>query len=254
MKNNVHIMALTATVTVETQTAIINTLGMRDPIVIKKIPDKVNLSYAVTKSSHLHDKLEEMKVALQKKRCTFTRTIIFCRTLKDCAEIYDFFHSKLGKEVTEPVGAPNLAQYRLVDMYTSVTVPTVKEEIEKQMRKDTGSLRILLCTNAFGMGVDCKSVHSIIHYQPPADIECYIQKVGRGGRDGRQTQAIIYYDKEGLRNIDKDIMAYCCNTTTCRREYLMQHFSQEWQRPQICGTYKCCDICTHICPCTTCKI
>ena len=50
------------------------------------------------------------------------------------------------------------------------------------MQKGDSCLRVLICTNAFGMGIDCKAVHNVVHWGPPEEIEAYVQEVGRGGR------------------------------------------------------------------------
>ena len=65
------------------------------------------------------------------KRTKMPRIIIFCRKCEECAELYKFFYSALKDEFTEPVGAPNLVRYRLVDMFMSATDQTVKESIVK---------------------------------------------------------------------------------------------------------------------------
>ena len=58
------------------------------------------------------------------------RVLIFCRTISDCANIYEFFHQKLGHEFTHLIGTADI-YFHLVDMYTSVTTPGVKEQIQK---------------------------------------------------------------------------------------------------------------------------
>ena len=178
--------------------------------------------------------------------------LIFCQTLLDCANIYEYFCCQLGKEFTHPIGAPNIACFRLVDMYSSVTVSTVKGEIEKSMKKEESTLRVLICTNAFGMGVDCQGVRSVIHWGPPRDLEEYLQEIGRGGRDGKPTQAHLYYDKKSLVTCDHSMHEYC-RSTTCRRHFIMSRFVEDYSST-IIGSCKCCDVCEQSCAfvdCTT---
>ena len=253
MPNHVRIMALTATATLSTQATIIRSLGMFNPVIIRKEPDKSNIHFTVKKVSDIKKTLGELALKLKIERKQFPCTLIFCQTLKDCAEIYELFSHELGAEFTEPIGAPNLAKFRLVDMYTSVTVTGVKDEITKKMQCGDETLRVLACTSAFGMGIDCKSVRFVLHWQPPSDLESYVQEVGRGGRDGKSTKAILHYNKEGLKHASYSMTEYCTNTEQCRRKLLMGHFIEAWQPTAISSTCQCCDICQRQCSCQTCS-
>ena len=70
------------------------------------------------------------------------------------------------------------------------------------MSKDDGIVRVLVCTIAFGMGVDCKGVKTIIHLGPSRDVESYMQESGRCGRHGCQSNAVIYYLVRMLTHVD----------------------------------------------------
>ena len=91
--------------------------------------------------------VEERLPQLCNERTKMPR-VIFCRQCEICAAIYDFFLSTLKHEFTEPVSA---------------------------------SLHIVVCTIAFGMGVDCAGVNQVIHWRPSADVESYMQECGRAG-------------------------------------------------------------------------
>ena len=74
---------------------------------------------------------------------------------------------RLGKEVTEPIGVcRDLAQFRMIDMFTACTHPIVKDSILHSMQKREGTLRIIIATIAFGMGLDCPNIRRIIHWGP----------------------------------------------------------------------------------------
>ena len=83
----------------------------------------------------------------------------------------------LGREFTEPVGAPDLPQFRLVDMFHSSVDIEIKENILLNFSKPS-QLRIVISTVAFGMGIDCPDVRQIVHLGPPEDVESYIQETG----------------------------------------------------------------------------
>ena len=70
----------------------------------------------------------------------------------------------------------------------------VKTYVMENFNSAEGHIRLLFATVAFGMGVDVKSLHCVIHYGPPHDIEEFIQESGRAGRDGQQsTSNLIVY-------------------------------------------------------------
>ncbi len=106
--------------------------------------------------------------------------------------------NRIGCENVEPIGAPDLAKFRLVDMFTACTVRNVKQCIIKSFTNVTSPLRIVVATVAFGMGLDCSNIRRIIHWGPPNDIESYIQEIGRAGRDGKEATATSYYNGNDL--------------------------------------------------------
>ena len=95
--------------------------------------------------------------------------------------------------------------------------------------------------------------HNIPAWQPPTDLESYVQEVGRGssyvqevgrgGRDGKSTKAILHYNKEGLKHASYSMTEYCTNTEQCHWKILMGHFIEAWQPTAISSTCQCCDIC-----------
>ena len=70
-------------------------------------------------------------------------------------------------------------------MYTSLTHSAVKQDILINFSVPNSPLRVLICTIAYGMGVDCSNVRRIVHWDPPDSIEAYIQESSRAGRDNR---------------------------------------------------------------------
>lgn len=177
-------MALTATATTETRNKIVTILGMCKPVVISESPDKSNLIYRVQERSTIDQIFTPLVIKIRRERTRMSRIIILCQKCEECAEIYGFFHSALKEEFTDPVGAPNLARYQLVDMFMSATDQTVKESIIKSFCTQDQQLRIVICTIAFGMGVDCINVRQIVHWGVASDVESYVQESGRAGRDG----------------------------------------------------------------------
>ena len=156
------------------------------------------------------------------------------------------------EDFTHPSGAPNILCFRLVDTYTSLTAPDVKEHIELSMKESDSVLRVLICTSAFGMGIDCKGIQSIIHWKPPNNLEEYIQEVGRGGREGKATTALLCLTTKCLTNVEPSMKDYCNNTIRCRRDILMSHFVTNY-KSSIMGSCICCDLCERLCKCNDCS-
>ena len=102
--------------------------------------------------------------------------MIFCRCIEDCSILYQLFLNQLKNELTEPIGASNVSRFRLVDMYTSVTDKEVQDCIITSICKSDTPLRVLICTIAFGMGLDC---HDVAHWGPASILEAYMQECGR---------------------------------------------------------------------------
>lgn len=136
---------------------------------------------------------------------------------------------------------------RLVEMYHAGTPKTVKEHIEKNMSLVSGHIRVLVCTIAFGMGINCKGISRIIHFGPSKTVESYVQESGRAGRDGESSMCILLYN--GLLSTHcHDNMKSYISSETCRRSYLFSHFPGAFNS----GTsgHSCCDVCAVSCNCS----
>lgn len=178
---NTPVMALTATATCALRTELSRVICMKKPTMVVIPPSKDNLKYCVSGYKSLGDNFGYLLEGLRQQRLDFPRTIIYCRSMDDCANVYLLFQTNLGKDFTETPGAPCLSRYRLAEMFTSCTDATVKNQIIESFMKKS-CLRLVCATIAFGMGVNCPDVRVVIHLGPPDDIESYIQETGRAGR------------------------------------------------------------------------
>ena len=93
-------------------------------------------------------------------------------------------------------------------MYHAGTPASVKEHISQAMATDDRRIRVLICTVAFGMGVNCKSVRRVIHFGPSKSVQLYIQESGHAGRDSLQSTCILLYNGLLSANCDNDMKQY----------------------------------------------
>lgn len=252
---NVHVMALTATATKSTRAEIIKSLDMQRPVIVSIPPIKDNIFYSVSNKFNIPFSLGPVCDRLAHQRTDMGRTIIFCRTYDEVTDIYYFFKQQLGFGFTDPPGAPDLTQFRLVDMYTHCTDQSVKDKILTQFTSSSTLPRVIIATIAFGMGIDCPDVRQIIHWGVPEDVETYVQETGRAGRDGLLSCALLFYGKSDLtkKRTSEQMRRYCTNSDQqCRKVILFSDFDN-CQGVATMRTCQCCDICRKDCTCTMCE-
>lgn len=166
------LLALTATATNEIQKEIIDRLALQEPAVFKTSLKRSNLAYQVHSSV---DKKADLVYFLKKHPGS---SIVFVRSRKQTFELArflsaqgfdaDYFHAKLSKE----------------------------EKEQKQLDWTESPSRIMVSTNAFGMGIDKPNVRTVFHLSLPSGIEAYYQEVGRAGRDGNAAHGIYLYHED----------------------------------------------------------
>uniref|UniRef100_A0A7M5TXI0 DNA 3'-5' helicase n=2 Tax=Clytia hemisphaerica TaxID=252671 RepID=A0A7M5TXI0_9CNID len=137
-------------------------------------------------------------------------------------------------------------------MFHRTTRPEIKERIIKAFQDPDGMVRILIATIAFGMGIDCKDLHRIIHFGVPSDLDSYFQESGRAGRDDAQCSALLLlYPRCISRYVKKDIRDYVTNTQRCRREIHLEVYDSKPSKIQ--PKHTCCDFCHQRCECGNCE-
>ena len=178
---DVPVLALTATATPQVTDDIQDKLGFKEKNVIRMSFFRENLSYVVRRTEN---KLLELKHILDRVPGT---GIVYVRNRAATKEVSDFLNSE---------GIPATFYHAGLD-------PTVKDE--RQRAWTDNRYRIVVATNAFGMGIDKPDVRTVIHMDIPSSIEAYFQEAGRAGRDGLRSYAVLLHSPGDKRTLSKRI-------------------------------------------------
>ena len=136
-------------------------------------------------------------------------------------------------------------------MYHAGTPDSVKEHILQTITSVGGHIRVLICTVAFGMGVNCQYISRVIHFGGSQCVECYLQECGRAGRQGQSSFYLLLYNGILMKNCEEDIKNYAV-ATTCRRHEIASFFPKAKSKCSLQGC-KCCDVCAKDCSCSDSK-
>lgn len=166
---NVPILALTASATPEVTEDIQERLGFRQPNVFRMSFERKNLAYIVRKTL---DKRGELIHILS---CVAGSAIVYANSRQRTKEISELLNAAGMKATYFHAGLDN----------------AVKDARQKAWQ--SGETRIIVATNAFGMGIDKPDVRVVIHIDCPSSIEAYFQEAGRAGRDGKKAYAVLLY-------------------------------------------------------------
>lgn len=180
LPSSVPVLALTATAPPKVVDDIQDHLSFRERNVISMSFERKNLIYVVRKCDHKVEEIIHILTSVPEGSA-----IVYVRTRA--------LTSDLARRLTE-AGIPALAYH--------AGLTTAEKDI-RQANWTSHRVRVMVATNAFGMGIDNPGVRLVIHFAVPDSIEAYFQEAGRAGRDGKASYAVLLYDNQDISNISR---------------------------------------------------
>lgn len=181
IKPDIPVLALTATATLQVIDDIQDKLAFRQKNVFRMSFERKNLSYVVRKAEN---KPAELVHILQRVAGS---AIVYVRSRQRCKDISEFL-SGSGIDST---------------FYHAGLEHSTRDERQKLWQED--KKRVIVATNAFGMGIDKPDVRIVIHFDCPDSVEAYFQEAGRAGRDGNRAYAVLLWNGSDISKLTRRV-------------------------------------------------
>lgn len=176
----VPLIALTATATPKVVEDIQEQLAFKERNVFKSSFERRNLTYFVINDENKNGRL--LRIITKVGGCG----IVYVRSRRKTGEYATFLNQNGHSAVAYHAGLS----------------PDMRAKIQEEWMK--GNKRIIVATNAFGMGIDKPNVRVVVHMDLPDSMEAYFQEAGRAGRDGERSYAVLLYDQQDLEHLESN--------------------------------------------------
>lgn len=246
-----NLLALTATATPSTRKHIAEVLCMKNYELVITSCDRPNIMHVSLRAPNtVQESFFWLCSTIQEQKHATEKCIIYCRNIKSCGMLYLYLKETLGIENSYN-GTPSAKNCFYAMFHHSSSAKNKKIILETFPKKDS-TLRVIIATTAFGMGINVPDIRLVIHWGAPHTFQSYMQQSGRAGRDGIQSLSLVYYHPVDVSKIatDENCRTFC-TTQSCRRKYMVHHFTPE---NTTCAQdlHTCCDICKSMCSCSAC--
>ena len=232
------VSAFTATATERVKNDIVASLGLNNPVTMVTGFDRPNLFFRVV--TRRGGSQKDNSIINYVKKHEDESGIIYCATKKNVEKLYTLLNEQGISAGRYHAGLSN--------------------DERKQNQEDFtyDRIRVMVATNAFGMGIDKSNVRYVLHYNMPQSLEYYYQEAGRAGRDGEEAECVLFFSKQDIMinkfllqnkasagDVASDMqktandqrklqqMINYCETDKCLREFILSYFGDT--TPCICN-------------------
>src|SRR5579863_9364827 len=175
------VLALTATATPAVREDIVTQLGIPHTKPIVRGFDRPNLVYEVVRASSDDEKLRVLRRKLEAPLAE-QLGIIYTATIKNTYTVSEYLGTHCGLEA---------------EVYHSKLQKAYRDRVHDRFMNE--EVKIVVATNAFGLGIDKANIRFVIHYDLPGSVEAYTQEAGRAGRDGDESLCLLLYRQSDTR-------------------------------------------------------
>lgn len=232
------VSAFTATATERVKNDIVASLGLNNPVTMVTGFDRSNLFFRVVTRKGGSQK--DNSIINYVKKHEDESGIIYCATKKNVDKLYTLLNEQGISAGRYHAGLSN------------------EERKQNQENFTYDRIRVMVATNAFGMGIDKSNVRYVLHYNMPQSLEYYYQEAGRAGRDGEEAECVLFFSKQDIMinkfllqnkasagDVASDMqktandqrklqqMINYCETDKCLREFILSYFGDT--TPCICN-------------------
>ena len=176
---NVPVLALTASATTEVQKDICQKLGFKKELIFRQSFERKNLSYSAFAVDAVQTKLVSILTKVE------GTGIVYCKSRKRTVDI------------------ANLLQMHGISAQAYHAGLSSEERSARQQSWIDNKTSVMVCTNAFGMGIDKPDVRVVVHADAPDCLENYYQEAGRAGRDGQKAYAVLLYNDKSITDLQE---------------------------------------------------
>ncbi|XP_060558433.1 uncharacterized protein LOC132718729 [Ruditapes philippinarum] len=239
---DVSFLALTATATQQVLDDIRGKLLLKDDaITVAMVPNRPNIFMAIEKgSADMEEEIKWFKDYLESTP-NWKKTVIFCRSYNAVYAVWSYLVDTLSITPED--------NNRTAEMFHSACDDLTKDRILTEFKKDDSKIRIIVSTVAFGMGISIPDVDIVIHWGAPKNALSYWQEVGRAGRNGQLSLAVVKaYPRSLMKNITEESMRKIVGSDVCSRKQILKNLltdgmdENDIPQAQLCAENNC-DIC-----------